>query len=185
MDVIDAQCRKIKEDDLELIMNWRMRPDITKYMNTDPQLTMESQKKWFERIKREKDEFHWILEVDDEPVGVVSLVDWDKHNSIIHTGAYIAVREKRSMILTVSLQLSLYQFAFEQLGVNKVAMEILSNNRHIVNLNERLGAVREGILRQVIKKGAEYFDLYLLSVLKDEWQQVKHKTKYIEIEFEI
>ena len=38
--------RTIRDDDLEMIMNWRMRPDITKYMNTNPKLTLEGQRKW-------------------------------------------------------------------------------------------------------------------------------------------
>ena len=36
--------RKIRESDLETIMNWRMDPEITRYMNTDPRLTLEGQK---------------------------------------------------------------------------------------------------------------------------------------------
>lgn len=38
---INARCRLIKPDDLEMIMDWRMRPEITRYMNTDPKLTIE------------------------------------------------------------------------------------------------------------------------------------------------
>ena len=184
MEHINAKCRKIKQEDLEKIMNWRMMPEITKYMNTDPQLTLEGQQKWFEKISKKENEFHWVLEVDEEPIGYVSLVDWDKHNNIIHTGVYIAVKEKRSMVLAVNLQLSMYEFAFEKLGVNKVSMEILGNNKNVISLNERLGAVREGILRQEIKKGEDYYDLYLLGVLKQEWQQIKNKIKYSTIEFE-
>ena len=38
--------RAIQESDLENIMRWRMAEDITKYMNTNPKLTLEGQKKW-------------------------------------------------------------------------------------------------------------------------------------------
>lgn len=37
--------RKVTEGDLEQIMRWRMDPEITRYMNTDPKLTLEGQKK--------------------------------------------------------------------------------------------------------------------------------------------
>ena len=30
--------REIREEDLENIMRWRMAPDITRYMNTNPEL---------------------------------------------------------------------------------------------------------------------------------------------------
>ena len=31
--------REIREEDLEMIMNWRMDPEVTRYMNTNPRLT--------------------------------------------------------------------------------------------------------------------------------------------------
>lgn len=38
---MSLELRKIKRDDLEMIMNWRMDPDVTKYMYTDPKLSIE------------------------------------------------------------------------------------------------------------------------------------------------
>ena len=43
--------RKVTEGDLEQIMRWRMDPEITRYMNTDPKLTLEGQKKWFAKVR--------------------------------------------------------------------------------------------------------------------------------------
>ena len=43
--------RKVTEGDLEQIMRWRMDPEITRYMNTDPKLTLEGQKKWFAKVQ--------------------------------------------------------------------------------------------------------------------------------------
>ena len=39
--------RPIREEELQMVMEWRMRPDITKFMYTDPQLTLETQKYGF------------------------------------------------------------------------------------------------------------------------------------------
>lgn len=178
-------CRKIKEDDLEMIMNWRMSPDITKYMNTDPHLTLEGQKKWFEKINENPDEFHWVLETENTPVGVISLSNWDKSANIIYTGVYIAVKEKRSFKLIADIQMNFYEVCFDVLGVNKIGQEVLGNNIAVVKINERLGMHREGILRQAIKKGNEYYDLYLLGILREEWKEIKQKIKYDKIEFEL
>lgn len=57
---INARCRLIKPDDLEMIMDWRMRPEITRYMNTDPKLTIEGQKKWLQKIQQSETEWSWI-----------------------------------------------------------------------------------------------------------------------------
>ena len=42
--------RNIKEDDLEMILAWRTNPEVTRYMFTDPDLSLEKQRRWFERI---------------------------------------------------------------------------------------------------------------------------------------
>ena len=64
--------RPIKEEELQMIMEWRMRPDITKFMYTDPQLTLEMQRKWFHSLKGRKDMFSFMIEVDGIPSGILN-----------------------------------------------------------------------------------------------------------------
>lgn len=176
--------RKIRESDLETIMNWRMRPDITKFMYTDPKLTIEAQRRWFEKITNEDDTFYWLFEVDGAPVGLVSLVDWDKDNSIIHTGGYIAEKEGKTLQNIIDVNMNLYDYVFSVLNVNKAAFEIMNNNMSQVQWMKRIGATLEGVLRQAIRKNGEYFDLYLLSFLRDEWSLICKKNSYNKIEIE-
>lgn len=112
-----------------MIMNWRMRPDITRYLNIDPLLTLEEQKKWLETIRQSKTDFYWIMEVDNVPAGVVSLINYNNHQ--VHTGGYIAEREKRSIKLAVYLQWNLYRYAFEHLNVHKVYEEVFEENKAV------------------------------------------------------
>ena len=67
--------RPIKEEELQMIMEWRMRPDITKFMYTDPQLTLEMQRKWFHSLKGRKDMFSFMIEVDGIPSGILNITD--------------------------------------------------------------------------------------------------------------
>ena len=41
---------------------------------------------------------------------MVSLVDWDKSNSIIHTGAYIAEHDARTLRNNIDMNLFAYPF---------------------------------------------------------------------------
>ncbi|MDE7432893.1 MAG: GNAT family N-acetyltransferase [Lachnospiraceae bacterium] len=179
---IDAFCRRIRPEDLEMIMNWRMMPDITKYMNSDPKLTMDSQKKWFQKINESETDFYWMLVVDGVPSGVVSLVGFDKQQ--IHTGLYVAVKEKRSLKLTMYIQWNLYRYAFEQLGVHKVCEEVFSLNKAVNRILDMCGSKREGELRDHIFKNGEYFDVTVRGILKSEWEELKGRIKYDFIEFE-
>ena len=64
--------RKVTEGDLEQIMRWRMDPEITRYMNTDPKLTLEGQKKWFAKVQQDPDVSYWIIEIDGTAAGVIN-----------------------------------------------------------------------------------------------------------------
>ncbi|MBQ9234161.1 MAG: GNAT family N-acetyltransferase [Lachnospiraceae bacterium] len=180
----DMRFRKIREDDLELIMNWRMRPDITMYMNTDPKLTIEGQRKWYEKICKEDDTFYWIVESDGKACGLVSLVNWDKDNSIIHTGAYIAEKDCRSLENIINMNMNLFAYAMEEVKVNRISVEILHHNIGQLKWMHKFGATKEGVLRQAVKKGDEYYDMHIFSILADEWKDILSKVFFKRIDIE-
>ena len=179
---INAVCRRIRTDDLEMIMNWRMMPEITKFMNTDPVLTLEGQKKWFSKIKESKTDFYWILEVDGVPCGVVSLVNYDGRQ--VHTGIYIAVKEKRSLKLILYVQWNLYRYAFDQMKAHKVCEEVFLENKAVNRILDMCGSKKEGVLRDHVWKNGVYYDVVVRGILKEEWEAQKEKIRYDRIEFE-
>lgn len=190
--IIKAKCRKITEKDLVMLMNWRMMPEITKYMNTDPKLTLEDQVEWYKRIiedaKKKLDDgrqgFYWILEVDEEPVGFVSLVDIDIKAKKVYTGVYIAVKAKRSLRLILDVQWNLYRYAFDILGMNKVCEEVFAQNEAVNRILDMCGSKREGLLRSHICKNGTYYDVVVRGILKDEWNTKKEMLAYNNIELE-
>ena len=99
--------RKITEDDLERIMNWRMSETVTRYMNTNPRLTIEGQKKWLASLDENDKVKYWMIEVDGTPAGLVNLADinWAEGNS--SWGYYIGEETLRSLKLAISLEMSL------------------------------------------------------------------------------
>lgn len=184
MNKLDAKCRRIREEDLEMIMNWRMMPEITKYMVTDPKLTLDGQKLWYERIKNNPDEFHWVLEVDGIPSGIASLVSMNKTAKWIHTGVYIAEKKKRSLKLTMELQWNLYEYAFEVLGMEKVCEEVFAENKEVLRILDMCGSKGEGVLRRHVFKNGVYYDMAVRGILHSEWEDLKEKINYTHFEFE-
>ena len=74
------ELKVIQEKDLERIMYWRMSPDVTKYMFKDLDLTLEDQKRWFDKIKNDKSCKHWVIRYDGNDIGVLGLIDIDHYN---------------------------------------------------------------------------------------------------------
>jgi RimJ/RimL family protein N-acetyltransferase len=60
-------------------------------------------------------------------------------------------------------------FAFGELGAYRLEARALLQNGRANGALRKLGAVQEGILRQSLRRGGEYLDQVLWSILKEDW----------------
>ena len=177
------QCRKLEVGDLENVMSWRMSPHVTKFMNTDPVLTLDGQKRWFDKLAAAGEYYYWIIEVDDIPCGVINLADIDMTNKRCEWGYYVAEKKLRSFDLAMSLEMSLYDYAFDKIGLNKVTGESFCLNTAAVKMHELCGCKTDGIFRQHIFKNGQYYDVCVQSMLAEEWNNLRHDFEYQHINF--
>ncbi len=177
-------CRKLNADDLETVMRWRMSAHVTKYMNTDPILTLEGQKEWFEKLSAADDFYYWVIHVDGVPCGLINLSDIDTTNKRCTWGYYVAEKKLRSFELAIALEMSLYDYAFYQLGLNKMTGESLQINATAIKMHELCGCKTEGVLRRHILKNGTYHDVCSQSMLAEEWARIRNNFDYQHIGFE-
>ena len=177
--------RKIQESDLEMIMNWRMRTDITRVMFTDPNLTLEGQREWLEKIQNDPTQMHWITVSNGKPVGTAGLVGIDYVNLSCKSGGYIADRKDRDFETVIAQETGLLTVAFDVLKLNRIQAEVMSNNQRVAKMLILNGYKQEGVFRQAVCKKGEYFDVIVCSMLKEEWEAGKTRFKYDKLEIEI
>jgi RimJ/RimL family protein N-acetyltransferase len=60
-------------------------------------------------------------------------------------------------------------FVFGSLGTHRLESRVLAENGRANGALRKLGAVQEGVLRRSVRRGGEYFDQVLWSVLKEDW----------------
>ena len=65
-------------------------------------------------------------------------------------------------------------FAFGTVGVRRLEARVFADNGRASGALRKVGAVEEGILRRSLRRGNDYVDQVLWSVLKDEWSE--HRT---------
>lgn len=164
------ELKRLTENELELMMNWRMREDITKQMLSSPKLTMDGQRKWFEKLGHKQSEIRWIVWADDKPVGSMYIVDIDYDNKRCETGWFIAERGGFTLREIIRLQQSLTQYAFDVLGMNRIYGDVIDTNYSTAMLLSRLiGYKEEGRLIQHVHKDDGFHDVILMAIVKDEW----------------
>jgi RimJ/RimL family protein N-acetyltransferase len=64
----------------------------------------------------------------------------------------------------------LLDFAFDSLGVRRLEMRIVEANVRGNEAMKKLGAIREGTLRNGFRSGDTFMDHVMWSILADEWR---------------
>jgi RimJ/RimL family protein N-acetyltransferase len=59
---------------------------------------------------------------------------------------------------------------FNTLNLNRIALEVYENNPRAIRSYEKAGFFLEGRKRQGMYKNGRYIDIFLMSVLRSEWQ---------------
>lgn len=175
--------RPIVENDLENIMRWRMDEDITKYMNTNPKLTMEGQKKWLASIRANEDVQYWVIEVDGEPAGVINLTGLTKPDGELGWAYYMGEKRLRSIKTALSLEMSMYDYVFECLGKKAVYSDVFTLNQGVIQLHKLCGCeIVEEKKNHICKEGI-YYDVTFMRMTDEMWKKAKEGKKYEQIDF--
>lgn len=70
----------------------------------------------------------------------------------------------------------LLKIAFDHLGLHRIEANIFPENERSIKMFEKLGFVREGILRDKVYKGNEHHDLLVYSILDTEFRHDESTT---------
>lgn len=176
--------RAIQESDLENIMRWRMDEDITKYMNTNPKLTLEGQKRWFASVSANEDVRYWIIEVNGEPAGVINLTGLTNPSGDLGWAYYVGEKKLRSMKTALSLEMSMYDYVFLKLQKNAVYSDVFTLNQGVIALHKLCGCeIVEEKKNHVCKEGI-YYDVTFMRMTAEIWKNVRAGKNYEAIDFE-
>ncbi len=106
-------------------------------------------------------------------VGYFRTSNYSEINKNIYIGADIAP-EFKGMGYAKPAYKQFMRYLFEYLDLNKITLEVLSNNVIAINLYKRLGFVYEGTKRQEILRDDKWIDSIIMSILKKEFYENRY-----------
>jgi len=175
---------KLSEEHLELVRKWRTDPEVSKYMYTNPKITHEHQKKWYEKLKKDSTRRYWIIIADGEFVGVVNLYNIDLINKRCSWAYYLGETSVRGKGVGKQIELNILSYVFDDLGLNKLCCEVLAFNELVVKIHQKYGSKIEGRLQKRIYKNGEFHDVIVMGILKEEWDEIKEKFDFAKAKIE-
>lgn len=178
MYIMDVELVDITIDDLEQIRTWRNSNSVSQYMYTSDQITSEQQINWFNKIKNDSSQKYWIIKYDNLKIGVVSIYNIKYNFKHCSWAFYLGNTELRGLGIGAKVEYNILYFVFEIMKFHKLNCEVFSFNEGVIKMHEKFGFHKEGLLREYIYKDGRFYDVVVLSILNQEWQNIKNKLKY-------
>ncbi|MGD6888236.1 GNAT family N-acetyltransferase [Bacillus mobilis] len=118
--------------------------------------------------------FKVIDEESKKVVGHISLGQIDNINKSARIGKVLVGDTKmRGRSIGKHMMKAILQVAFEELKLHRVTLGVYDFNTSAISCYEKIGFVKEGLLRESKKVGETYWNLWEMSMLEYEWSSKK------------
>ena len=174
---------KLKPEDLELVMHWRVQADVTRYMNNDIEFNMANQIQWFEKISLDRGSKYWLISIDERPIGVINLVGIDSTHKRCSIGYYIGEINNRAMGFMIPPYL--YNFVFNVMNFHKIYGEVLHGNDNLLKMHKIHGWREVGTYQDHVFKYGSYHNVTAVELLAADWHTLKPKFGKFIADFEL
>lgn len=115
--------------------------------------------------------FKVIDEESKEVIGHISLGQIDNINKSARIGKVLVGDTKmRGRSIGEHMMKAVLHIAFEELKLHRVTLGVYDFNTSAISCYEKIGFVKEGLLRDSKKVGETYWNLWEMSMLEYEWR---------------
>lgn len=162
--------RPLERGDGERLFLWRREPEVDRWMCGRAAQAWDEHERWLDGFLADPDLRGWIIGARGEPVGLLTLSGLAGCDRRAQWGWYIGEAPARGRGVGRAAQLLGLDLAFGELGLHKVAAEVLADNEVALKAQASAGFRREGYLREHALKEGRFRDVVLLAILADEWR---------------
>ena len=145
----------------------RNQPSVHKSMYTDHEITQQEHEAWLQRIQDDPKQIVFLVFVDDELAGTVSISALDRLHRKADWAFYLD--ETRRGGLGAALEFALIDHVFGDLQLEKLNCEVLETNPAVVKMHGRFGFEKEGYRRSNIIKDGKRIGVFFLGLTKADW----------------
>ncbi|HHW46613.1 MAG TPA: GNAT family N-acetyltransferase [Clostridiales bacterium] len=164
-----VEIRRFEEKDIPLKVKWINDEKNNRYLHYDLPLSEEKTFAWFRNIKDRTDRADFTITYNDEPVGLIGLLNIDKKNK--KAEYYICLGEEKFKGKGIAYTASklLIDYAFKELGLNKIYLYTEINNYPAQKLFVKIGFEKEGLLKNDLIHNGRKIDRYIYSLMQENY----------------
>jgi len=165
--------RPAERADLPLFVDWLGDWRTTRTLAMRAPVSLAAEERWFEGMQERQGASDYLfvacLLEDDRPVGNCGLHEISAFDGSAGLGIVIGRPEDRGRGYGSDALRALLGFGFGALRLERVWLDVHADNDGAQRVYERVGFVREGVLRHALFRDGRHLDLVRMSILRDEW----------------
>ncbi len=166
---MDRILRDLTLQDIELVREWRNSEEVSAYMYTSDVISIEQQLTWYKKISDDESCKYWIIQHNETSIGLASITGINYQLNSCYWAFYLGNSSIRGSGIGAKVELSVINYVFNTLNLNKLRCEVFSFNDKVIKMHEKFGFRREAYYRQHCFKNGEFLDVVGLALLKQEW----------------
>lgn len=164
--------RSIEKEDLFLLQKWRNDEKLRRYFREHREFSAQQKLDWYNKMVKDDRSYMFMLEHNQESVGVAGLtyVDWINRHADVHF--YIGKDSKwiDDKYAPNSIDIIL-DYGFNTINMNKLWAEIYEIDTKKLSFFQDLGFKVDATLREHYYYNGKYYTSYILSLLKGEYEK--------------
>lgn len=129
---------RLKEEDIELVRQWRNSPQIMERYEFRDYITPEMQQQWFRSISNLTN-FYFVIIYQREKIGVINVKNIDWQTRKLESGIFIPEERYQDTFVPSIASIMLTQMFFRIFGWDHYHAHILKNNYRAIQYNKSLG----------------------------------------------
>jgi RimJ/RimL family protein N-acetyltransferase len=165
-----TRLRALEYDDLRYFVQWVNDPEVRRLVAIRYPLSMTEEDQWWQAFQQRKNDHIFAIETEDGTyIGNIGLHSIEGENRQATLGIVIGPKDYWNQGYGTDAVLSMLNWAFGYLNLNRVYLRVYAYNRRAVRCYEKCGFQREGIMRQARYIDGQYHDEWMMGILRDEF----------------
>ncbi|MFE8699841.1 GNAT family N-acetyltransferase [Cytobacillus sp. FJAT-54145] len=166
----------VREEDAEVMVKWGEDSEYLRNVDTEFAYP-KTKEEYAEEGKSGSSSVYFRLRTieDDRLVGFVAIhgIEWNNRAANIAIGIGEA-SDRNKGYGTDALKLIL-RYAFHELNLDRVGLDVIDYNKRGIKAYENVGFQLEGKKRSMVYRDGQRYDVILMSILRDEWEEIYSK----------
>ena len=165
--------RELTFDDIKIINKWRNDVDLVDLLGANFRfINLETDENWFRSYQNNRSTQLRCVICDAQQhtiLGLVSLTNIDYLNQKAELHTMIGEKECHNKGIGTLASKKMISHAFYNMNLLRIEFSVLEENCRSIHMHEKIGFIKEGLLRKCVFKNNSFKNMYIMSILKEEY----------------